>query len=383
MKNRTQKLKFPQRIKTISILKITYKLVILCIATCLVVLFSKNRLLGQNSSIDFENQVFIQESNENLELSSAKKLIIGPICCLSPIGRGIFNYFTFDNETSTFSVARLDDVEARISSKRLSLYSITGNHEAAFIQSNGNTSSLFLYETANNGASAKAQLYSNFYYSGDTKGGALVLKNNNNETGARLIGDAHRFTSASYNYGQLFLSGSSMGLGLGDGVKQPLIKMENRGRNDTWELGIFEDRGIDNHSGTEIYFNYNGSTVATIDEVGTFSTISDENLKTKINPLEGVLDKVQQLEPSIYEMKSAEGEKHYGMIAQNVKSVFPELVKALNTEGESEKMLVNYSGMIPILIKAIQDQQETIENLVKENKINTTKLNELIMAIKN
>ena len=50
-----------------------------------------------------------------------------------------------------------------------------------------------------------------------------------------------------------------------------------------------------------------------------------------------------------------------GFLAQEVQSVFPELVKtANNSEGT---LSVNYQGMIPVLLNAIKEQQAQIKEL--------------------
>lgn len=49
-------------------------------------------------------------------------------------------------------------------------------------------------------------------------------------------------------------------------------------------------------------------------------------------------------------------------MAQEVKEVYPELVH----ESEEKGMGVNYTGMIPLLIRAVQDQKQTIESLQEE-----------------
>jgi len=54
--------------------------------------------------------------------------------------------------------------------------------------------------------------------------------------------------------------------------------------------------------------------------------------------------------------------EHIGLIAQEVQEVYPELVK----EDQSGYLGVNYTGLIPVLIEAIKEQQATIDDLIKE-----------------
>lgn len=125
--------------------------------------------------------------------------------------------------------------------------------------------------------------------------------------------------------------------------------------------------------------------------------LSDINLKENIRDVENSLEKFQNLRPIIYDYKpivkqlyaipeskidsiaSASGvdpqvireqvripvpemQTMYGLIAQEVQSKFPYLVK----EYESGYLSVNYVGMIPLIIKSIQEQQAQIEDLKRQ-----------------
>ena len=51
--------------------------------------------------------------------------------------------------------------------------------------------------------------------------------------------------------------------------------------------------------------------------------------------------------------------KHLGLIAQELRTVFPELVH----ESDSGYLSVNYIGLIPVLLEAIKELQERIQVL--------------------
>jgi predicted RNase H-like nuclease (RuvC/YqgF family) len=62
-----------------------------------------------------------------------------------------------------------------------------------------------------------------------------------------------------------------------------------------------------------------------------------------------------------------DSKKDIGLIAQEVYELIPEAV--LKPEDESiDIWTMNYPKLIPVLIKAIQEQQEQIENLQKDNQ---------------
>lgn len=93
---------------------------------------------------------------------------------------------------------------------------------------------------------------------------------------------------------------------------------------------------------------------------------SDEILKENIQPLHNALDKVMQLDIKTYNFKQELTALNlptcmqYGFTAQNIEAVFPELVKLNPAKGEEQPIefkVVNYSGMIPVLTKALQEQQ--------------------------
>ena len=81
-----------------------------------------------------------------------------------------------------------------------------------------------------------------------------------------------------------------------------------------------------------------------------------------------------KLKPSSYEFKVGEfgdlflpSGNHYGVIAQDLQKVFPELVTENkfynNDKSELDYLAVNYQELTPILIAAMQEQQKTIEDL--------------------
>lgn len=76
---------------------------------------------------------------------------------------------------------------------------------------------------------------------------------------------------------------------------------------------------------------------------------SDENLKKDISTVENALDKVNQLRGVDFTWKES-NEKSKGVIAQEIKEVFPELVSE-----ENGTLSVNYNGLIAVLIEAIKE----------------------------
>jgi hypothetical protein len=111
---------------------------------------------------------------------------------------------------------------------------------------------------------------------------------------------------------------------------------------------------------------------------------SDYRLKKNIKPLENGISTVLKLNPVNYEKKNSLESSNYdkkenGFIAQEIQKVLPYIVD----EGKDKDRLlsVDYTSIIPVLTKAIQEQQVIIEQLKKSNDINaqqTKKLLELV-----
>jgi len=105
---------------------------------------------------------------------------------------------------------------------------------------------------------------------------------------------------------------------------------------------------------------------------------SDERLKNIISGIESPVERLEKLKGVKFEWKTDEyPEKglpegaHYGLIAQEVEKVFPEMV---GEDNEGYKTL-SYNELIPVLIEAIKEQEKTIKEQEKRIEILETKLN--------
>lgn len=86
-----------------------------------------------------------------------------------------------------------------------------------------------------------------------------------------------------------------------------------------------------------------------------------------------MLEKLMQLKACSYEMKynNPNHDQTFGLIAQDVKKLFPTLVhvtKDANTgyEGISDVHTIAYSGFAPVVIKALQEQDDMLKALDKK-----------------
>ena len=111
------------------------------------------------------------------------------------------------------------------------------------------------------------------------------------------------------------------------------------------------------NSSNAFIVNYDGS--ATL--AGDLTVNSDMRLKSNIVSLGNTVSKLLLIDGKSYTMKANEAIEKIGLLAQEVQKAFPELVKK---SGDQDGTLsVNYQGMIPVLINAIKEQQEQIDEL--------------------
>ncbi len=110
-----------------------------------------------------------------------------------------------------------------------------------------------------------------------------------------------------------------------------------------------------------------GTTAATVSTSITCS--SDFRLKKNIETLNGSLEKLMKLRGVSFNWKTTEfpdrgfnEENQLGFIAQEVQTLFPELV-ITNVDGY---MAVDYSKITPVLVQAIKEQQQIIDQQQKE-----------------
>ncbi|MCU0387160.1 MAG: tail fiber domain-containing protein [Chitinophagaceae bacterium] len=112
----------------------------------------------------------------------------------------------------------------------------------------------------------------------------------------------------------------------------------------------------------DLLFWSNGAFKSQISYIdGGYYSNSDKRLKKQIRTMDNdVLQKLHLLNPVSYlmlEENEHESVPHLGFLAQELETAFPEVVR----DGPDGMKAVNYAGLIPVLTKAIQEQQKIIE----------------------
>jgi len=99
----------------------------------------------------------------------------------------------------------------------------------------------------------------------------------------------------------------------------------------------------------------------------SWGTFSDERLKENVEPVENALQSLSGLRTVKYHLKDVDGpedKKKIGVIAQDLVGVLDEVIDpAFRSDDDTEYMGVRYTELVPVLIKAIQEQQDLIESL--------------------
>jgi hypothetical protein len=90
-----------------------------------------------------------------------------------------------------------------------------------------------------------------------------------------------------------------------------------------------------------------------------FNSTSDLNLKTNVNTIENSLDIVNSLRGVSFDWK-VNGNKSYGVIAQELEEVLPDLVTTKDNKS------VNYNGLVGVLIQAVKELSAEVEELKKK-----------------
>jgi hypothetical protein len=101
----------------------------------------------------------------------------------------------------------------------------------------------------------------------------------------------------------------------------------------------------------------------------SYAGISDIKLKENVTDTAPKLDKLNQVRVVNYNLKDNPDQKLLGVVAQELEQIFPNMVEETadkdvdgNDLGTTTKS-VKYSVFVPMLIKAMQEQQAIIENL--------------------
>lgn len=177
---------------------------------------------------------------------------------------------------------------------------------------------------------------------------------------------------------------------VGIGTNNPTRKLEVFGTfriNSNWTDAIFDWSGTG--GGTTLYpsdtwglhFGKPNQRIGHIYAYDIYSvyhpmSTSDEKIKENIRQLDNPIEKIKRISAYNYnfkkelfpeylplEMEAEYARKQIGFLAQELEKEFPELVRT--PASDSDFYYVDYIGMVPVLVEAIKEQQNQIDNLQK------------------
>lgn len=205
-------------------------------------------------------------------------------------------------------------------------------------------------------------------------------------------------TTFTFNYlkgepGKKGDKGDNGGWAGGNYTDNTLCKVTNNGSgglsfwrtSDSTGCKLGGGNGLIGYSGSygtigNLYFNWSSNSVnVRVDKsaylyVRGVNVSSDMRLKDKVSDVEGALDKINDLDIFYYKWKNNPDETHIGVSAQQVQTIFPELVKENDTNDvspETENYLtvdyqcLNVAGLQAIkeLYQLVKQQQTKIDAL--------------------
>ncbi|MEL6672581.1 MAG: tail fiber domain-containing protein [Bacteroidota bacterium] len=210
---------------------------------------------------------------------------------------------------------------------------------------------------------------------------ALEINGNQRTRVLNIYNTAPTTTGTSYNYGLR----SSLGISSNTGFPRLYSVYGIISDSDAYlSYGVYGSASNASQGSYGVYgrtttsAHYAGYFTGDVYTTGVYQT-SDARFKENITPIQTGLEKVMALKPMRYEydlkqydfMTLPAGEQ-YGFLAQDVAQSIPSLTKDTfqpyeearddTPEGQGMRFTaVNYIGFIPLMVSAMQEQQQTIE----------------------
>jgi hypothetical protein len=118
-----------------------------------------------------------------------------------------------------------------------------------------------------------------------------------------------------------------------------------------------------------IRFRYGTGNIGSITQSGTtavlYNTTSDQRLKDNIVDAPSASDDIDAIQVRSFDWKADGSHQKYGMVAQELQSVAPE---AVSGDADSDDMMgVDYSKLVPMLVKEIQSLRARVAQLEGAN----------------
>lgn len=230
-----------------------------------------------------------------------------------------------------------------------------------------------VYNSIDWNSSGNPWLYNS--YNSYSAGGGGFFQNSSTSNGYNAMEGTTNYEGTTYTPAGLWgLANASIGYGVG-------LKASTNS-DDMASYGIYAKCMYSNSNGY-----YAGYFTGRVYATGSFYAPSDRKLKTNFSHPEGSLNKLMQLQVYEYDFDKeyskfiSSDQRQVGFIAQDVQQLFPEsdLVssvsmianngaetnKSLATTERLDALAISYSSFVPYIVKAMQEQQQIIEDLQK------------------
>ena len=132
----------------------------------------------------------------------------------------------------------------------------------------------------------------------------------------------------------------------------------------TTDAGSFTSFAAGTGAATHGVFGNGNGGVGSIQTSGSstsYNTSSDRRLKSNIQDAESASDKIDAIQVRQFDWKADDIHQDYGLIAQELQPIEP--IAVTGSADSDDMMGVDYSKLVPMLIKAVQEQQATIKSL--------------------
>ncbi len=193
----------------------------------------------------------------------------------------------------------------------------------------------------------------------------------NGDTGVKGVGDIN----GVYGFGAHGVYGESDG-------NEASIGVYGKQAGGSW-AGFFEGRlgaltlVVQNGATVDSDLDVTGDVIVTGNVcAANISCASDARLKQNVTDLRYGLDQLLRLRPVSWRWKSEpDGQPQMGLVAQEVEKVMPELV--LKDADQTRPLALNYMALLPVMVKAIQEQQAQIreqQSLIEQLQVRVVRL---------
>jgi hypothetical protein len=161
------------------------------------------------------------------------------------------------------------------------------------------------------------------------------------------------------------------------GPLEEVFTLEAGAGDDAFYIDNTGNLGLGTGAPTEsLHVNGNMHAEGDINATGTIMQVSDARLKSNIRPIINGDDIIRQLKPVQYDFIDENWlpdnkEKQYGLIAQEVGVVIPELLGnqisgTINGSQFDDINTVNYLGLLPLMVETLQQRQKQIDEFNTE-----------------